>query len=245
MLRDALWYAILAGVLGTGLGGLLGVCFPRNSRVLTGRMFRLSAGLMLAVVFFDLVPEALELAAVWVVCAGVALGALFVFFVSERVHHTMERRVGKKGDASMLTTAVVLLLSVILHNLPEGLVLGSSALIQHGLSTTLLITAHNLPEGMAMALPFVEGGQSRPRAVLLCLLAGAPTVVGAAIGYFLGGVSPLLIALCLSIAAGAMLCTIFSEMTPQACRLSGEEDPAGLALTILGTLIGLLIVSAA
>ena len=245
MLYNALWYAVLAGVLGTGLGGLLGVCFPRGSRVLTGRMFRLSTGLMLAVVFFDLLPEALELASAGLVCAGVAAGAFIVYLADEQVHHAAGRPAGRQADADMLAAAVVMLLSVVLHNLPEGLVLGSSAFTQHGLVTTLLIMAHNLPEGMAMALPFVESGQSRLRAVLLCLLAGAPTVAGAAAGYFLGGVSSLFIALCLSVAAGAMLCTVFGEMTPQACRLAGEEDPVGLALTIVGTIAGLLIVSTA
>ncbi len=233
--------SLIAGVAGTGLGGILGILLGSKSRKLTSLLFNFASGVMLGVVFFELIPEALATASMYVVALGIALGILFVFFIGSEVDKKLDvGKIGGKGR-NMLKIGIVIFFSITLHNLPEGLVIGSSTLISHGLVTTILIALHNVPEGMAMALPLMNGGYGKAKSVLLCFLAGVPTVIGAFVGYGLGTVSPIWISLCLAIAAGAMMCIVFSEMIPEAHEISGENYKLGTIFLIGGAIMALFM----
>ena len=109
---------------------------------------------------------------------------------------------------------VIMACAIALHNLPEGIVIGASyagdatsgAFTGTGLVMAIIIGLHNIPEGMAVEVPLMTGGMSRTKAVLVTALSGAPTVIGALIGYGLGGIGPLALSLSLSFAR-AQCCT--------------------------------------
>jgi len=115
--------------------------------------------------------------------------------------------------------------------------MGSSALI-----LAVLIGLHNIPEGMAVSVPLISGGMSKPRAVLLTALSGAPTILGALLGFAIGEIGPLGLALSLGFASGAMLYVVFGEILPQAIIMYRSKLPAFSA--ILGMLAGLFIIFA-
>ena len=102
-----------------------------------------------------------------------------------------------------------------------------------------VIGLHNIPEGMAISAPMVAGGERRWRAAGLAALSGAPTVLGAALGYCLGTLGPTALTLTLSFAAGAMLYVVFGELLPEAASLWKSKLPALAA--VLGILVGMLI----
>ena len=102
-----------------------------------------------------------------------------------------------------------------------------------------VIGLHNIPEGMAISAPLVAGGERRWRAAGLAALSGAPTVLGAALGYCLGTLGPTSLTLTLSFAAGAMLYVVFGELLPEAAGLWKSKLPALAA--VLGILVGMLI----
>jgi ZIP family zinc transporter len=102
-----------------------------------------------------------------------------------------------------------------------------------------VIGLHNVPEGMAISAPLVAGGERRWRAAGLAALSGAPTVLGAALGYCLGTLGPVALTLTLSFAAGAMLFVVFGELLPEAAGLWKSKLPALAA--VLGILVGMLI----
>ena len=246
LFETAVVMSLVAGMAGTGLGGIVAIMLGKGSKKLTSLMFNLASGVMLGVVFFELIPEAISLASLAVVSAGIAIGIIFVFFVGSEVDKKLKvgaQVPGRKGrrDAGMIKVGLIIFFSITIHNLPEGLVIGSSTLISHGLITTILIGLHNVPEGMAMALPLIDGGYSKTRTVLLCLLSGSPTVIGALMGYAVGTVSPILISLCVSIAAGAMMCIVFSEMIPKAHEISGENFKLGTSFLIAGAILALFM----
>ena len=92
-----------------------------------------------------------------------------------------------------------------------------------------------------MAVPLISGGMKRCTAVLLTSLAGAPTVLGAAAGFFLGSLSPMWLSLSLSLASGAMLYVVFGELLPDAAYLSRSRLPVFAAA--IGVAVGILIVN--
>ena len=145
---------------------------------------------------------------------------------------------------------LVMAAAIALHNLPEGMVIGATyaadavevvpATLGSGLVMAVIIGLHNIPEGMAVAVPLISGGMGRTKAVLLTAVTGAPTVIGALLGFWVGMLSPLALSLSLSFASGAMLYVVFGELLPESILMWRSKLPA--TATIIGMLTGLVII---
>ena len=79
----------------------------------------------------------------------------------------------------------------------------------------IVIGLHNIPEGMAVAVPLISGGMPKWKAVVITAITGAPTIIGALMGYYIGVLGPVALALALSFASGAMLYVVFAELIPE------------------------------
>jgi ZIP family zinc transporter len=113
--------------------------------------------------------------------------------------------------------------------------MGGAALV-----LAILIGLHNIPEGMAVSVPLISGGMKKGKAVLITALSGIPTMIGAMLGFLLGEIGAMGLALSLGFASGAMLYVVFGEILPQAFLMYHSKLPAFAA--IAGMLVGLLII---
>ena len=113
--------------------------------------------------------------------------------------------------------------------------MGGAALI-----LAILIGLHNIPEGMAVSVPLISGGMHKGKAVLITALSGIPTMIGALLGFLLGEIGAVGLAISLGFASGAMLYVVFGEILPQAILMYHSKLPA--FSTIGGILIGLLVI---
>ena len=111
-----------------------------------------------------------------------------------------------------------------------------------GILAALIIGLHNIPEGMSIAAPLLAGGSRPAGAVGVAALSGLPTIIGALLGYSAGTMNPLLLAVSLSFAAGAMLYVVFGELLPEGERL-WQQRLSGLS-TMLGMLLGMALIFA-
>jgi len=141
----------------------------------------------------------------------------------------------------MLQSGMLMFLVISLHTLPEGLALGAAGYHDASLGFTLaiIIGIHNIPEGMAIAAPLIAGGVNKDKTIMLTLLAGVPTVIGALIGVLLGGISDVTVALSFAIAGGAMLYVVFGEILPQSMIMSKNRIPTISAL--VGIVFGFVL----
>jgi zinc transporter ZupT len=148
-------------------------------------------------------------------------------------------RASGKRHRSPLYVAGLIALGIGLHNLGEGLAIGTSyASGEIALGTFLVIgfLLHNTTEGLGIVTPLAN---ERPRfgsLVLLGALAGLPTIVGAWIGGFT--YSPAWTTLFLAVGAGAI-----AQVVYELWRLFGRRTQAGLTapLNAAGLLTGMLI----
>lgn len=140
---------------------------------------------------------------------------------------------------SMLRTGIIMAVAIALHNFPEGLAIGAagSAETAGGIAVALTIALHNVPEGMSVAAPLAGGGVKKGLAVAASALTGAATVLGAVAGVFLGAVNVYVSAVCLGLAAGAMLYVSFAEVFAETYSASSGKPPCvSIMLGVLSAL---------
>jgi ZIP family zinc transporter len=192
-------YGLLSGVAGTGAGGLLACLLPGKRKRGIGFILEYSAGLMLAIVCFELLPQSFASAPLKVVLAGLMAGVAVMMFSESLIR----RRRGRPGDRTQVRhTGMAIALGIAIHNFLEGMAVGSgfSAGSAIGFSIAAAIMLHDVPEGVSIAIPLREGGTSRGKALLWTLAAGLPMGFGALFGAWVSALSPFFIASCLSIA---------------------------------------------
>lgn len=190
------------GTFGTTIGGILGVTMKNISNKYIGFILSLAAGLMTAVVSFDLIPEAMHVAGISQVILGILAGIITMILCDVIVNKKFSK--AKSKGNSLLKTGIIISIGLALHNLPEGLAIGSGfeASLVLGYSLAIAIALHDIPEGISMAVPMKQGGMKVNKILIYVFLSGVTTGVGAFLGAIIGGISEAIIAMCLAFAAG-------------------------------------------
>ena len=151
----------LAGVVGTGLGGLIGAMLQKDSNRTVSLLLSFAGGVMLSVVCFDLVTEAVETnMGVWTVVGAIAFGVAATFFLNylidrktnpeiphidashpktaddldELIHsdHFEHHHTRNDGKLSLFVAGIVMASAIALHNVPEGMTIGASYASNNG-----------------------------------------------------------------------------------------------------------------
>lgn len=206
-------------------------------------MLGFAAGVMIAASFWSLLQPAIEqaeamagLPAYLVATVGFLLGALFMWatdkavtFARNKLSHTCTDR------SERLHRITMLMLSITLHNIPEGLAVGVAfGALQGGHYTTeeLLgavsvavgIGLQNFPEGAAVSVPLRREGFSRRKSFLYgqasALVEPAAGLLGALLVVYVEAILPY----ALSFAAGAMILVAVHELIPE-CQQDRKAQP--------------------
>ncbi|WP_024366794.1 ZIP family metal transporter [Arthrobacter sp. TB 26] len=236
---------VYVGVIPVALG-MLWMPFVRRS---SGAWIRVLLGItvgLLAFLALDATLEAVELVANNSAFGGtmvVFLGALVSYLVLEGTDAWMRRhqKPGIAGRPEALPPrrlALLIAIGIGLHNLGEGLAIGSAyAVGSLALGASLIVgfAIHNTTEGLAIVTPLAKEPPGIGRLVLLGLIAGAPAVAGALIGATV--YQPALSAFLLGIGAGAVA-QVAIKLLP---LLKDRQGKTFTALTTLGIILGLAV----
>ena len=190
----------------------------------------LTGGLLLFLAL-EALSEALELQAALpsavggagLVLLGVAISYLTLTFLSLRF--SAEEGSGRGGALGGVALATLVAIGIGLHNMGEGLAIGTSfALGELALGSFFIVgfMLHNVTEGLGIATPASEERRvSFARLAALVAIAGVPTIFGAWLGGFIR--SDVLGALFFAAAAGAAL-----EVVVEVGRYVATRAPGGL-----------------
>ncbi len=254
-----IWMALLATLgtwLVTALGAATVVFFKSPNQKVLNLMLGFASGVMIAASFWSLLEPAIAraeaisaLPAYLVATSGFLLGAFFMWGSDKIV--TLTRRRVSRAEGSQNTRIhriVMLILSITLHNIPEGLAVGVAfgALRNGGASAEGLIGAitvaigiglQNFPEGAAVSVPLRREGFSRKKSFLYGQASGMVEpiagVVGAALAIYVETVLPY----ALAFAAGAMILVAVHELIPE-CQKNQEAQPY---LATMGIVLGFAV----
>lgn len=229
----------------TSLGAAVVFFFKKVNKTILDIMLSVSGGVMLAASFFSLLNPALNLAEelkmiTWLTLfAGFFFGGILLYVGNKLFTRFM------KKNRSQSKRCLMLMLSITLHNIPEGLAIGVAfGSIIYGIEGATVVSAlllaigigiQNFPEGTAVSLPLRREGMSRKKAFLLGALTGIVEPISGVIGALLVLKVRYLLPLLLSFAAGAMIYVVVEEIIPES-QASNKKS-----LMTLFTIVGFSI----
>jgi len=212
----------------TVLGSAIVFFFKEVQQTIMDGMMAISAGIMLAASFFSLLNPAIELAEQLSLCTWFVI---FSGFISGGILLSVGDKsfdfLSSKGCIeSDFKRSVMLFLSITLHNIPEGLVLGvafGAALfsinqrvaVMEAIILTVGIAIQNFPEGSAISLPLRRDGVSLGKAFFYGGISAIVEPIFAVIGAILVLKVQRILPFIMSFTAGAMIFVVLQELVPE------------------------------
>lgn len=209
-------------LLATLLGGLISVVAAASLSLtllkdMAHKLVGFSVGILLAVSFLHMLPEAIEALDAHEVGITVLAGIL-VFFALEKAalwrhdHHEDEGHVCHGHHAA----GSLIVLGDGLHNFVDG-VLIAAAFLQDpalGWATTIAIVSHEVPQEVGDFMVLLASGYSRAKALWLNILSSLAAVLGGVVGWLtLSGASNL-IPYILALAASSFIYIAVADLVP-------------------------------
>lgn len=141
-----------------------------------------------------------------------------------------------------IAISMMIAIGIGLHNFGEGLAIGAAVLLgEVALSSFLILgfTLHNTTEGLAIVAPMAKSRRIPvTKLMIMGLIAGGPTIIGAWIGGFL--YSPIATVIFLSIGAGAIFQVVYS-IGSWMYHTNGSRGLLNNHWIIIGFAVGMLI----
>lgn len=242
-LYAAIW-GLIIGAGGTAGGASLVLLIKTRGEKLPSALLGLAGGIMAVTVFMDMLPHALEHGSWLVTLVSFAAGAAAMWAAAKFIPHKDaahdESAVSDLKAQKLSRSGVLLATGIAIHNLPQGIAVGSGVSSGFAFLLGILLLAHNIPEGMAMGIPLKVGGVPPRKIILIGILTALPTCIGALIGAAIGELSDTFICACTSFAGGSMIYLTISELIPQAVRFKGGAYP--IIFFIIGAALGAVII---
>lgn len=231
-MKDYLVALALAGMpaVGNFAGGLLAEAFGVSKRTLSLAL-HMAAGIILAVVAVELMPQVLRIDKPWIsVLAFVAGGGFFVLM--DRTIDVVQERFGGGGNAGPW----MIYFGVAVDLFSDGLMIGTGTSIGFGLGLLLAIgqVPADVPEGFATIATFREKGVPRRTRLLLAASFALPILLGTTVGFWAVRGQPDWVKMALlAFTAGVMLSVAVEEMLTEAHR-ANSEDPGWATPCLVG-----------
>lgn len=257
LIRELTFAAIGTGFtcLATVLGAAMVFFFREDLKPATQKIFLgFAAGVMVAASVWSLLIPSMEMAEemgqspALPVGGGFLLGGAFLMVLDRLTPHLHIGSSDPEGLPAHLSRTTMIVLSVTLHNIPEGMAVGAAyaGCVAAGAATpaaaftlALAIAIQNVPEGAIVALPLRTAGAGKGRAFLGGVLSGVVEPLAAGVTVLAAALIVPALPWLLGFAAGAMLYVVAAELLPT----RGDSGPGALAFAAGFTVMMILDVA--
>ncbi len=235
----------------TALGAALVYFFKKVNKTVMDAMLGFAAGVMIAASFWSLLSPSIEMANTlnmtsWLVATIGFLSGGILLFIGDKVFDLLDKKLTKKEpNIKSFKRCMMLMFSITLHNIPEGLAVGvafgsivyslNGATLESACLLALGIGLQNFPEGTAVSVPLRREGMSRTKSFIYGSLSGLVEPIAGVLGALLVLKVQKLLPFLLAFAAGAMIYVVIEELVPES-QTNKKKD-----LMAFFTLIGFTI----
>ena len=224
----------------TALGAATVFCFRNPNPKTMNIMLGFASGVMIAASFWSLLQPAIERAEnalalpAWLVVAlGFLSGAVFMWLSDKIV--TRARRENVCKNRKRANRIFMLVLSITLHNIPEGLAVGvafgalhaggyTAEALMGAVTIALGIGLQNFPEGAAVALPLRREGYSARKSFFMGQASGMVEPIAGVLGAAMVVYMETILPFALAFAAGTMILVAVHELIPE-CQQNQDANP--------------------
>jgi ZIP family zinc transporter len=243
---------LLIPFLGTSLGAAMVFLMKKEvNRKLEKLLLGFAAGVMIAASIWSLLIPSIDMTEsqgkiAWIPAAiGFIFGILFLLMLDHIIPHLHMRSNKPEGVKSKLKNATMLVLSVTLHNIPEGMAIGvvfagvlsntPEMSLMGAIALSIGIAIQNFPEGAIISMPLKGEGVSKTKSFLYGMLSGIVEPIAAILTIlFTNAITPIL-PYVLAFAAGAMIYVVIEELIPESQE--GEHSD----ISTIGLAIGFVL----
>jgi len=206
-------------------GGVLAEIVVVSQRTLSLALHA-AAGVVLAVVAVELMPEAMQATSPWIVVLAFVAGGGF-FVAADRGLAIVRTRFGDRGHES---GPWLIFFGVAIDLFSDGIMIGTASNLSAGLALLLALgqIPADVPEGFATIAGFKAHGIPRRTRIALSASFAVPILLGATLGYFAVRNQPDVVKLALlAFTAGVLTTVVVEEIVPEAHE-EGEARFAAL-----------------
>ena len=206
----------LCTAIGFSIGGIIAWCIKGFQRK-TDLIYSVCVGLTHGILSFEIVPEAIELGSWLTFILGFFVGIL----IFEAAHKIMKIFFGTtmvQDKNFSFQTGILLILSISIHNLPIGIMLGSTQDTTVEFSMLSAILFHNIPEGIILFSLLFVAVHGIWSWLFISLIIAAPVGIGAYFGSTLGTGNPSFWSFIISLAVGTIYMVIMKEVIMEAIK---------------------------
>ena len=226
----------------TLLGSGIVYFFKKVNKDILDSMLSLASGVMISASFFSLIAPSIEMAnalgmnKIIMTSIGFICGGLLI---------TLMDKIFSRKYANKKKRCLMLISSITLHNIPEGLAVGvafgsimynlDGATLSSAIGLAIGIGIQNFPEGAAVSMPLIREGLSKNMAFFYGSMSAIVEPIFGVIGALLVLKIRIILPFLLSFAAGAMIYVVVRELIPE-CQTNKHKG-----LITMFSLIGFTI----
>jgi len=225
-----MFHIILFGLIAASaeiLGGTVVVLRKEWPKRVQEYLLALSAGFILALAFFELIPESLKFVGVTAPLYIVIGFGVLHFFEHTIVGHF---HFGEETHTEIMvskTASLAAFSGLSVHAFFDGLSISAGMHYDYliGLLVFFAILLHKIPEGLTIASIMLAANQPRKRALMASILIGVATMLGIFIVFLLADLQPNAIGIAFAFSAGAAIYVGASDLIPEINRSKNRIMP--------------------
>jgi len=237
MWLNVFFLVFVMGIITSVVGVLIGNGINSKRNNVVASLYEISAGMMTGIVCFEMIPKSIEISNIYLTLFGCVSGVILVLILDIFVNRSK-----KAKDNLINTSALIIIISMSIHNIVEGIAIGSAFVfsLSLGISILILNLVHDLPETIVVGIGLNKEKSNIVKKLIKAVFLGMPTAIGAIFGIILGTISDTYIALSLSLSGGCMLYIVSCDLIPSSKEISKKKIVS--LIYVIGLLLGLYII---